>query len=123
MRITIGCEGPGYGAEVPLRRSLWLAKKGNRSVSPRLVARPRAKRVDFEIVENANAKDVGEGTVRRGSATCPCRGFTTPVASVRRQLKERHVGRRPRGGRANGLSRADQAPLPRRAVASRGVHL
>jgi putative DNA methylase len=29
---TITCEGPGCGAEVPLMRSLWLAKKGNRSV-------------------------------------------------------------------------------------------
>jgi putative DNA methylase len=89
---TITCEGPGCGAEVPLMRSLWLAKKGHRSVALRLVPKPRAKRVDFEIVENAKAKDVGEGTVRRGSATCPCCGFTTPVASVRRQLKERHGG-------------------------------
>jgi adenine-specific DNA methylase len=48
--------------------------------------------VDFEIIENAKAKDVGEGTVRRGSATCSCCGYTTPVASVRRQLKERHGG-------------------------------
>lgn len=28
-----------------------------------------------------------EGTVKRGSGTCPCCGFTTPVASVRKQLK------------------------------------
>ena len=28
---TIQCEGPGCGAEVPLIRSLWLAKKANRS--------------------------------------------------------------------------------------------
>jgi adenine-specific DNA methylase len=30
---TIICEGPGCGAEVPLMRSLWLAKKNNRSVA------------------------------------------------------------------------------------------
>jgi putative DNA methylase len=30
---TIQCEGPGCGAEVPLIRSLWLAKKANRSVA------------------------------------------------------------------------------------------
>src|SRR5258708_5009398 len=29
---TIQCEGPGCGAEVPLIRSLWLAKKPNRSI-------------------------------------------------------------------------------------------
>jgi adenine-specific DNA methylase len=89
---TVTCEGPGCGAEVPLIRSLWLAKKGNRSVGLRLVPRPKFKRVDFEIIADARAKDVGEGTVRRGSATCPVCGFTTPVASVRRQLKERHGG-------------------------------
>jgi adenine-specific DNA methylase len=89
---TITCEGPGCGAEVPLMRSLWLAKKGNRSVALKLVPRPKLKRVDFEIVENARPKDVAGGTVRRGSATCPVCGFTTPVASVRGQLAERHGG-------------------------------
>lgn len=89
---TITCEGPGCGAEVPLMRSLWLAKKDRRSVALRLVNRPRAKRVDFEIVQNAKAKEVGEGTVKRGSATCPVCGFTTAVTSVRRQLKARRGG-------------------------------
>ena len=37
-------------------------------------------------------EDVGEGTVRRGSATCPVCGYTTPVASVRKQLKARRGG-------------------------------
>ncbi|HOI54442.1 MAG TPA: DUF1156 domain-containing protein [Phycisphaerae bacterium] len=89
---TIQCEGPGCGAEVPLMRSLWLAKKGKKSVALRLVPRPRAKRVDFEIIEKAKASDVAGGTVARGSATCPCCGFTTPVASVRVQFKARKGG-------------------------------
>jgi putative DNA methylase len=89
---TITCEGPGCGAEVPLMRSLWLAKKGSRSVALRIVPKPEEKRVDFEIIKNAQEKDVRERTVRRGSATCPCCGFTTPVASVRRQLKVRRGG-------------------------------
>jgi adenine-specific DNA methylase len=89
---TIICEGPSCGAEVPLMRSLWLAKKSSRSVALRIVPKPEKKRVDFEIIENVQIKDVGEGTVRRGSATCPCCGFTTPVASVRKQLKTRRGG-------------------------------
>lgn len=89
---TIICEGPGCGVEVPLMRSFWLAKKGNRSVALKVVPRPKLKRVDFEIVEGARPKDVTGGTVRRGSATCPVCGFTTPVAAVRRQLTERHGG-------------------------------
>lgn len=89
---TIRCEAPGCGAEVPLIRSLWLAKKDSRSVALRLVPQPAQKRVDFEIMQGARAKDVGDGTVRKGSATCPCCGFTTPVVSVRRQLRERGGG-------------------------------
>ena len=87
---TIRCEGAGCGAEVPLMRSLWLAKKANKSVALKIV--PKAMGVDFEIVNDAKAKDVGEGTVRRGSGTCPCCGYTTPVKSVREQLKKRKGG-------------------------------
>ncbi len=97
---TIQCEGPGCGAKVPLIRSLWLAKKANRCVALQLVPNPRAKCVDFQIivkqpegwVDHANgAAIIGtpkfEGTVRRGSVTCPCCGYTTPVARVREQFK------------------------------------
>jgi adenine-specific DNA methylase len=89
---TIACEGPGCGATVPLIRSLWMSKRASHSVALRLVPRPRAKRVDFEVIGDVRSKDVGEGTVRRGSVTCPICGYTTPVASVRRQLIEQHGG-------------------------------
>lgn len=84
---TIQCEGPSCGAEVPLMRSLWLAKKGSKSVALKIIPDAKNKRLDFEIIENVKEKDVDEGTVRRGSATCPVCGFTTPVTSVRQQLK------------------------------------
>lgn len=89
---TIMCEGPGCGAEVPLIRSLWLAKNGSKSVALRMIPNQREKRVDFAIIQNVKAQDVKDGTIRRGSATCPCCGFTTQVDSVRRQLKERKGG-------------------------------
>jgi adenine-specific DNA methylase len=101
----IQCEGPGCGAEVPLIRSLWLAKKSNRSVGLQLMPNPKAKRVDFQIivkqrdgwVDQANPKVKIEnpkfdGTVKRGSVTCHCCGYTTPVARVREQLKARQGG-------------------------------
>ena len=89
---TIKCEGPGCGAEVPLMRSLWLANKGTRSVGLKLVANPKQKRVGFEIIKDVRANEIGDGTVKRGSATCPCCGFTTPVTAVRAQLKTRDGG-------------------------------
>jgi putative DNA methylase len=102
---TIQCEGPGCGAEVPLIRSLWLAKRANRSIALQLRPNPNEKRVDFRIiVKNREgwSDQAGmispitnpsfDGTVRRGSATCPCCGYTTPVARVREQLKKRSGG-------------------------------
>ena len=102
---TIQCEGPGCGAEVPLIRSLWLAKKANRSVALQLVPNKKAKRVDFKIIVKqrggwVNQDDQNEkiaepnfdGTVKRGSATCPCCGYTTPVTRVREQLKIQRGG-------------------------------
>jgi putative DNA methylase len=102
---TIQCEGPGCGAEVPLIRTLWLAKKDIRSVAMQLVPNDTAKRVDFRIIvkerggwiSQDNSKTTTDnpkfdGTVKRGSATCPCCGYTTPVASVREQLKKRRGG-------------------------------
>lgn len=101
----IQCEGPGCGAEVPLIRSLWLSKKPNRSVALHLVPNHKAKRVDFMIIVKqrggwVNQEDVNskladpafEGTVRRGAATCPCCGYTTPVTRIREQLKARNGG-------------------------------
>ena len=89
---TVRCEGPGCGAIVPLVRSLRLVRKGKRTLFLRIVPKRSEKRVDFEIVEGTGSRDSAEGTVRRGSATCPVCGFTTPVESVRRQLLERHGG-------------------------------
>jgi putative DNA methylase len=102
---TIICEGPGCGAEVPLMRSLYLCKKSNRNIGLKIIPKPEDKRVDFEIIEKQKSKWVVsdnpeieiknpsfDGTVKRGSATCPCCGYTTPVASVRTQFKARKGG-------------------------------
>jgi putative DNA methylase len=85
------CEGPRCGAEVPLLRGLWLARKGS-SAALRLVPRLSEKVVDVEVVQNPKARDVGQGTVRRGSVNCPICGYTTPVDSVRKQLRSRRGG-------------------------------
>lgn len=97
---TVTCEGPGCGAEVPLIRSLWLAKKDRRSVALQIIPDREGKRVDFEVIEKNGREWVSSvdsdrkfnnpqfiETAQRGAAICPVCGYTTPVASVRRQLK------------------------------------
>ena len=104
---TIRCEGPACGAEVPLMSTLWLAKKAKRLIALQLLPKIEERRVDFRIivmhgdswVDQSNLKTPivypsFEGTVKRGSATCPCCGYTTPVARVREQLKLRRGGAR-----------------------------
>lgn len=88
----VRCTGPGCGAEIPLMRSLVLAKRGRSSVVLRLLPNKSKKRVDFEIIEASGGAAAGEGTVRRGSATCPVCSYTTPVSSVREQLIEQRGG-------------------------------
>jgi len=69
-----------------------------------MIPNSKEERVDFEIVEKRGKEwfKLGtethvtnpkfDGTVARGSATCPCCGYTTPVESVRRQFKKRRGG-------------------------------
>jgi adenine-specific DNA methylase len=92
---TIKCEGPGCGAEIPLMRSMYLAKKSNRFIG--LIMKPNKDKtgVNFQIAEPFNPQINGiaaDGTVKRANAICPCCGYTTPAASVRKQLKEKKGG-------------------------------
>ncbi len=80
---TIACEGPACGAVVPLMRSFWLARKGRKIALKPVVS---GHQIAFEIVHNPDTRMIPRGTIARGSVTCPCCGFTTPVASVRKQL-------------------------------------
>lgn len=115
---TVLSEAPGQGdipVEIPLMRSLWLAKKAGRKQALRWVrddhhdkvktktvevtyyeqGRPVVKRVKRPLLEIFHPKkdsEVEGGTVARGHATCPVTGHTTPVDSVREQLKRRRGG-------------------------------
>lgn len=91
---TVRCEGPDCGCEIPLLRSMWLAKKGKKSVALRPVVDRTRRKIDFELVEGTqvDAREAAKGTVARGSASCLVCGFTIKVDRVRAQLRERHGG-------------------------------
>jgi adenine-specific DNA methylase len=86
-------------------RSLWLAKKANRSVALQLIPRPKTKRVDFQIIVKKRGGWIVqgepktkietpsfEGPLKRASVTCPCCGYTTQAERVREQLRNRAGG-------------------------------
>lgn len=89
---TIKCEGPNCGVNVPLLRSLWLAKKGKKSTLLKLKPNEKEKKVEFEVIKGLKSDNIQNGTIQKGNVTCPCCGFTTPVSSVRKQMKEKKGG-------------------------------
>jgi len=103
--------GDGIPVEIPLVRGFWLAKKQGRFLALRWVRNPagevqtetvtityadgttrKVRRPLLEIFKPKTAADLPPPTVQRGSATCPVTGHTTPVKSVRAQLKARRGG-------------------------------
>ncbi len=96
---TIPCQNPTCGAEIPLVKQFWLAKKPNKKIAYRPVVDVEAKRVDFEILEGEEAIkvagfDPSQGTVTRGDARCPVCGQVTKAADTRRLAKEGKMGER-----------------------------
>lgn len=92
---TVKCESPNCGAEIPLIRSFWLCRKGNRNTALRydVVRTPgRMPRVEFDIFEPETEKEVRNGTVTRAKAACLCCHTVLPPDRVRAQLAEHSGG-------------------------------
>lgn len=93
---TIPCQNPSCGAEIPLMRQFWLAKKENRKIALRPVVNKNM--VEFEIVgQNRNFPrgfDPKKGTVRRAVAMCPVCGSTVEANKVRKLFREGKSGQR-----------------------------
>ncbi len=88
---TIPCQNPSCGAEIPLMRQTWLARKPNKRVALRMVPNYAEKRVDFEIVgQNGEPIDFDpeEGTVSRAKVRCPVCGATVDDDTTRRLFRE-----------------------------------
>ncbi len=92
---TVRCEASGCGAEIPLVRSFWLARKKNRSRALRHhIERPTdgSPRLRFEVFEPIDENEVPRGTVSRATAICACCGKPLAPDRVRAQLRALHGG-------------------------------
>ncbi len=94
---TIPCQNPACGAEIPLMRQFWLAKKEKKRVS--LYPYVEGKEVKFKIVgdgyeEMPEGFDPGKGTVKGAIATCPACGFVCDDNTVRRLFQQGKAGQR-----------------------------
>lgn len=84
---TIICEGPGCGVEVPLIRSVWISKR--QSIALKIQPTKDANGIGLSLISGVRERDLQEGTVRRGSVTCPCCSYTTARERVEAQMKEK----------------------------------
>ncbi|GBC99628.1 hypothetical protein HRbin17_02157 [bacterium HR17] len=92
---TLPCQDPNCGAEIPLMRQTWLAKKDNRAIALKLTADKTAKRVDATIVQgNQIDFDPSVGTVKGAVVTCPVCGGTIDDDTTRRLFREGKSGQR-----------------------------
>ncbi len=96
---TIPCQNPTCGAEIPLIKQFWLARKDNKKIAYRPVVNEADKRVDFEILPSEAAIkaanfDPGEGTVTRADARCLVCGQVTKANDTRRLAREGEMGER-----------------------------
>jgi putative DNA methylase len=68
---TVNCPNPACGAEMPLVRGWWVARKAKRKAAIKPLVNKERKEVSFEVVQGrAIDFDPSKGTTRRLSATC-----------------------------------------------------
>jgi len=94
---TVPCQNPTCGAEIPLMRQTWLAKKDNKKVALKIVPEHAHKRVEFEIVGQNGEPipfDPERGTVARANVECPLCGSVIDDQTTRRLFQEGKAGQR-----------------------------
>ncbi|MCK4348678.1 MAG: DUF1156 domain-containing protein [Thermoplasmatales archaeon] len=92
---TIPCQKPSCGAEIPLIRQFWLAKKDGNEVAYRPVIDQESKKINFEILEGTDIDaNLVEGTISGGTVRCPVCRQTLPSTEIRRLAAEGKMGER-----------------------------
>jgi adenine-specific DNA methylase len=94
---TVPCQNPTCGAEIPLMRQFWLAKKENKKVA--LLPYVEGKKVKFKIVGTGYEKmpkdfDPEKGTVSRAVVICPVCGSTIDDDTTRKLFQHGKAGQR-----------------------------
>lgn len=92
---TIPCQNPTCGQDIPLMRSLWLAKKDNKKIA--LYPYVKSKKLQFKVVGKGHEAfpkdfDPDNGTVSRAVATCPICGTVIDDGTVRKLFQEKKSG-------------------------------
>ncbi|MEI9479698.1 MAG: DUF1156 domain-containing protein, partial [Deltaproteobacteria bacterium] len=92
---TIPCQNPSCGAEIPLMRQFWLAKKDKTKIM--LFQYVERGKIQFKIIGDGYEKipedfDPDLGTVARAVVTCPCCGSTMEPKTLQKLFHEGKSG-------------------------------
>jgi putative DNA methylase len=92
---TVRCKNPSCGAEIPLMRQFWLAKKDNKNVALKLIVDKKKKQIEFKIVKGDEIDfNPDEGTTSRATVGCPCCPSGLLANEVREQFQSGTAGQR-----------------------------
>jgi adenine-specific DNA methylase len=98
---TIPCQNPSCGAEIPLIRQYWLARKKSGSVAYKPVIDDSAEEVQFQILDEEQLREAQEqgfdptdGSVSRANAECLICEQVTKATSVRQLARDGKMGER-----------------------------
>ena len=96
---TVKCPSPACGAEIPLFRQFWLARKAKKKVALRPMV--KGKEIEFEILRGEELEramregfDPSRGTVKRANAVCPVCGATARADYIREEAEAHRLGHR-----------------------------
>lgn len=94
---TVSCQNPACGADIPLMRQFWLAKKANKKVS--LFPYVKNKKVEFKIVgdgyqEWPDGFNPEEGTTSKAIVSCPVCSSTIESKINRSLFQQAKSGQR-----------------------------
>lgn len=100
---TVHCESPNCGAEIPLVRTIWLAKRYDkrRHLYTKLISLEISPDVSNRVVHTTikehktpvpSLPPSPNPTIANGKATCPICGIVLPASRVRAQLAEQGGG-------------------------------
>ncbi|MHA1961664.1 MAG: DUF1156 domain-containing protein [Candidatus Thorarchaeota archaeon] len=92
---TIPCQNPACGAEIPLVRQFWLAKKSRKKIAFEPIVNENEKKIEFRMVEgDMGTFDADNSTVSRANARCLVCGQVTGANLTRELASEGKMGQR-----------------------------
>ncbi len=96
---TIPCQNPSCGAEIPLVKQFWLAKKSNKKIAYRPIVDKEKKHIEFELLVGeaaikATNFDPSQGTVSKADARCLVCEQVTKASDTRRLAHTDNMGQR-----------------------------